>query len=203
MIKLKKLKKISPIVHTIKRGVTLIILASFLLGVFHPTGLNIVNSYCCSGAKSCPAHCDPMDCSTPAFPVHHYLPCFAQIHVHWVGDAIWPCDSLPPASPFAFSLSQPTESFPIVSNAWIVYWMSQLRNSACSIRVWEVPGVASLSTTGSRERWYSVKVMVCWMTPSHWVCQSNAFFKHNPWSRLSCLWVNTQVSYNTIIFSVL
>ena len=26
-----------------------------------------------------------MDCSTPGFPVLHYLPEFAQTHVHWVG----------------------------------------------------------------------------------------------------------------------
>ena len=25
-----------------------------------------------------------MDCSTPAFPVHHQLPEFTQTHVHWV-----------------------------------------------------------------------------------------------------------------------
>ena len=41
-----------------------------------------------------------MDCSTPGFPVLHYLPEFAQTHVHWVGDAIQPshplsCPSLP------------------------------------------------------------------------------------------------------------
>ena len=32
--------------------------------------------------------CDPMNCSTPGFPVLHYLLEFAQIHVHWVSDAI-------------------------------------------------------------------------------------------------------------------
>ena len=37
---------------------------------------------CCSVAKSCPTLCDPIDCSTPGFPVLHYLPKFAQIHVH-------------------------------------------------------------------------------------------------------------------------
>ena len=31
-----------------------------------------------------------MDCSKSAFPVLHYLPAFAQTHVHWVGDAIQP-----------------------------------------------------------------------------------------------------------------
>ena len=33
---------------------------------------------CCSVAQSCPTVCDPMDCSTPGFPVLHYLPEFAQ-----------------------------------------------------------------------------------------------------------------------------
>ena len=30
--------------------------------------------YCCSFAKSCPTRCNPMDCSTPGFPVLHHLP---------------------------------------------------------------------------------------------------------------------------------
>ena len=38
---------------------------------------------CCSVAKSCPTLCDPMDCSTPGFPVHHHLPELAQTYVHW------------------------------------------------------------------------------------------------------------------------
>ena len=32
--------------------------------------------------------CNPMDCSTPGFPVHHQLPKLAQTHVHRVGEAI-------------------------------------------------------------------------------------------------------------------
>ena len=38
--------------------------------------------------KSCPALCDSTDCSTPGFPLFHWLPEFAPIHVHWVSDAI-------------------------------------------------------------------------------------------------------------------
>ena len=34
--------------------------------------------------------CDPMDSSTPGFPVPHRLPEVAQTHVHWVSDAIQP-----------------------------------------------------------------------------------------------------------------
>ena len=61
---------------------------------------------CCSGAKWCPALCDPMDCSTPGFPVLHYLSEFAQTHVHCVIDVIQPSHPLlPPFSP-ALSLSR-------------------------------------------------------------------------------------------------
>ena len=35
-----------------------------------------------SAAQSCLTLCDPMDCSTPGFPVHHQLPEFTQTHVH-------------------------------------------------------------------------------------------------------------------------
>ena len=39
--------------------------------------------------------CNHMDFSTPGFPVPHYLPQFAQTHVHWADDAIQP--SHPPS----------------------------------------------------------------------------------------------------------
>ena len=38
--------------------------------------------------------CDPIDFSTPGFPVLHYLPEFAQTHIHWVSDAIQPSHTL-------------------------------------------------------------------------------------------------------------
>ena len=41
-----------------------------------------------SVAQSCLTLCNRMDCSTPAFPVHHQIPKLTQTHVHWVGDAI-------------------------------------------------------------------------------------------------------------------
>ena len=54
----------------------------------------LYNSICltvlsCSFAKSCLTLWNPMDYSTPLFPVHHLLE-FAQIHVHWVIEAIQP-----------------------------------------------------------------------------------------------------------------
>ena len=58
-----------------------------------------VPDFCCSVTTSCPTHCDPTDHGTPSFPVLHYLPKFAQTHVHWVGDAIQPSNPLLPPSP--------------------------------------------------------------------------------------------------------
>ena len=71
---------------------------------------------CCSVAQSCRTLCDPMDCSTPGFPVLHHLPDFAQTHVHPVGDAIQPSYPLLSPSPPAFNLSQHQSVFQGVSS---------------------------------------------------------------------------------------
>ena len=52
-----------------------------------------------SVVQLCLTLCDPMDWSTPGFPVHHQLPELTQTNVHRVSDAIQP-------SPPAFNLSQ-------------------------------------------------------------------------------------------------
>ena len=67
-----------------------------------------------SVTQSCPTLCDPMDCSTPVFPVHHQLPELAQTHVHQVSDAIQPSY---PVVPFSSCL----QSFP----AWGSFPMNQ------------------------------------------------------------------------------
>ena len=60
---------------------------------------------------------DPMDCSTPGFPVLHSLLKFAQTHVHWISDAIWPSHPLLSPSPPAFNLSQHQGLFQWVSSS--------------------------------------------------------------------------------------
>ena len=61
--------------------------------------------------------CNPMDCSTPGFPVHHQLPELAQTHVHWVSDAIQPSHPLSSPSPPAFNLAQHPGLFQWVSSS--------------------------------------------------------------------------------------
>ena len=48
---------------------------------------NVQCSNICSVARLCLTFCNPMECSMPGSSVLHYLPKFAQIHVHWIGDA--------------------------------------------------------------------------------------------------------------------
>ena len=55
--------------------------------------------------SSCPTLYDPIDCSTPGFPVHHQLLELAQTPVHRVSDAIQPSHPLLAPSP-ALNLSQ-------------------------------------------------------------------------------------------------
>ena len=75
-----------------------------------------VNIQFSSVVQLCLTLCDPMNCSTPSFPVHHQLPELAQTHVHWVSDAIQPSHA--PLSPFpAFSLSEHQGLFKWVSSS--------------------------------------------------------------------------------------
>ena len=69
-----------------------------------------------------PTLCDPMDCSTPGFPVHHQLPDLAQTRVHQVSDAIQPSHPLPSPSPPGFSLSQVFSSESVLCIRWPKYW---------------------------------------------------------------------------------
>ena len=77
----------------------------------------VLNACCCLVAQSCPTLCNPMDCSSPGFPVHHQLSELAQTHVHRVGDAVQPTHPLPSPSPPAFNLSQHQDLFQWVSSS--------------------------------------------------------------------------------------
>ena len=68
-------------------------------------------------AQSCPTLCNPLDCSTPGFPVLHQLPELTQIHVHRVTNAIQPPHPLSSSSPPAFNLSQHQGHFKWVSSS--------------------------------------------------------------------------------------
>ena len=68
--------------------------------------MHVEECWCRLVVKSCPTLCDPMDGSMSGFPVLHCLPQFAQINVHWVGNA-YPLPSYP-----LTSYPQPSSSLP-------------------------------------------------------------------------------------------
>ena len=59
-----------------------------------------------SVAQLCLTLCDPMDCSTPVFPVHHQFLELTQTHIHQLSDAIQPSLLLSSPFPPTFNLSQ-------------------------------------------------------------------------------------------------
>ena len=94
-----------------------------------------------SVAQSCPTLCDPMNCSTPALPVHHQLPEFTQTHGHRVGDAIQPSHPLWSPFPLAPNPSH-HQSFYNESTLclrWPKYWSFSLSISPFN----ECPGLVS------------------------------------------------------------
>ena len=96
-----------------------------------------------------PSHvtlCSPMDCSAPGSSVLHHLPEFAQIHVHWVSDAIYPLHPLPPSSSFAFNPShiRVFSSESSLHIRWPKYWSLAL----ASVFPMNIQGWFPLGLTG-------------------------------------------------------
>ena len=67
-----------------------------------------------SVTQSYPPLCEPMNWSTPVFPVHHQLPEFTQTHVHWFGDAIQP----------SHLLSSPSTALNLSHHQGLFKWVS-------------------------------------------------------------------------------
>ena len=145
-----------------------------------------------SVAQLCPTLCDPMDCSTPGFPVHHQLPVLAQTNVHQVGDAIQPSH---PFIPF-FSCLQSfpaSGSFPM---SQFFAWGGQSIGASTSASVlpmniqdWFPLGLAGLislqskglsrvfsNTTVQRHQFFGTQ-------PTLW---SSSLIHHGYWKNHSC-----------------
>ena len=76
-----------------------------------------------SVAQWCPTLCNPMDCSTPGFPVHHHLPELTQTQVHWVSNAIQPSHPLSFPSPaFIFPSIRVFSRESVLHITWPKYW---------------------------------------------------------------------------------
>ena len=103
---------------------------------------------CCSVAKLCPTLYNPMT----GFPVLHYLPEFAQTHVHWVSDVIQPPHLLSPSSPPALNLSQQQCLFQGVNSSYQVAEVLELQPSVLPMNIqgWFPLGLTGLISLQSK-----------------------------------------------------
>ena len=96
---------------------------------------------------------NPMDCSTPGFPVHHQFLELTQTHVHCIGDAIQPSYPLLSPSPPAFSLSQHQGLFQWVSSShqWPILELLLQHQSFQWIQDWSPLGLTGWISLQSKE----------------------------------------------------
>ena len=96
---------------------------------------------CCSVAKSCSTLSNPMNCSTPGFPLFYCHPEFAQTHIHWV---VMPSSVIPFSCPQSYPAS---EYFPM---SWLFASGGQSigASASASILPVNIQGWFSLGLTG-------------------------------------------------------
>ena len=98
-----------------------------------------------SVAKSCLTLCDPVDCSTPSFPVLDHRQEFAQTHVHWAGDAKQLSHPLSPPSHPAVNLSQHQGLFQWVGSS---HQMAKVLEPSASVLPMNIQSWFPLGLTG-------------------------------------------------------
>ena len=123
-----------------------------------------------SVTQSCPTLCDPMNRSTPGFPVHHQLPEFTQTHVHRVRDAIQPSHPLLSRSPPAPNPSQHQSLF---------QWVSSSHQMAKSVLSMNTQDWSPLGWTG----WVSLQFKGLSRVFSNTTVQKHQFFGAQPSSQ--------------------
>ena len=121
-----------------------------------------------------PTLCDPMDCSTWGFPVHHQLPELIQTHVHWVSDANQPSHPLPTIFPSTRVFSNES----VLCTRWPKYWSfsfsidpSNEYSVLISFRIDRFDFLAVQGTRKSLLQHHSSKASILW---------HSAFFIYSP-----------------------
>ena len=94
-----------------------------------------------SVTQLCPTLCNPMDCITPVFSVHHQLPEPTQTHVHHVSDAIQLSHPLCPflLPPSVFPSIRVFSNVSVLQIRWPKYWSFKFNISPSN----EHPGLIS------------------------------------------------------------
>ena len=129
-----------------------------------------------SVTQSCLTLCNPIDSSTPGFPIHHQLLEFTQTHVHHVGDAIQPSHPLWSNSPSAFNLSsgsfQKSQFFTSGGQSIVV-------SASTSVLSMNIQDWFPLVWTS----WISLQSKGLWRVFSNTTVQKHQFFRAQPSSQ--------------------
>ena len=136
-------------------------------------GLLIVS--CCAFTKSHLTLCDPMDCSTPGFPVLHHLLEFAQIHVQSVmlsNHLILCCPLL--YLPSILSSIRVFSNESVLCIRWPQYWSFSFSNSPST----EYSGLISFRIDGFDllAVWETLKSLLQHHSSKASILQCSAFF---------------------------
>ena len=123
----------------------------------------------------CPTLSDPIHCSMPDFAVYHQLPELAQIHVHWIGDAIQPSHPLSSPFPPDVSLSQHQGFFP-VSHFFALGGQSIGASASASVLLMNIQNWFLLGLTGL------ISLLSKWLSRvfSNTTAQKHKFFSVQP-----------------------
>ena len=136
-----------------------------------------------SVAQLCPTLCDPMDCSTPGFPVHHQLLELAQTHVHQVGVAIQLSHPLLFPFPPVFPSIRVFSNESVLRIRWPEYWSFSFSISPSS----EHPGLISFrmdwldllavqGTLKSLLQHHSSKASILWCSAFFFYWKNHSFY---------------------------
>ena len=139
-------------------------------------------SYCVAvRSLSCVRLCDPVDCSTPAFPFFQYLSEFAQTHVHGVSDAMQPSHRRSsPSPPASFPASGSFQTSQLFASGG----QSTGVSASASVLPMSIQDGFPLGWTG----WLSLQSKGLSRVFSSTTAQKLQFFSAQP-----CLWPNSHI----------
>ena len=154
---------------------------------------------CCSVAQSCPTLCDPMDSSTPGFPVLHHLPELAQTHLLLFNHLVF-CRPLLPLPSF-FPSIRVFSNKSVLCIRWPIYWSFSFSISLSNEYSWLI---------SFRIDWFdllivqgTLKSLLQHHNSKTWILWCSAFFRVQLWHLYMTIGKTTALTRWTFVGKVM